>query len=510
MSEIVDEAASEKSPVEKVKEKPVDGWAYIPAEPDTVAAETSSPTAEPSTEMPSITSPFEFRNEEEAVQFSLARPRSFSESEIEPETQEDENMDSEPVSAALSSPLKQSASSHNSKFSLSALAQPFVLESSKLPQTQKSPQEQMSTPPKPRKVTGLGASRWAATPSPSPSPPPVHSARLSSPPIYPDTLPSPIQQPPAIKTEYESEPSNVKVSGSLDDSVGSTISVRDEISRPEDSRSVQSHDFALEQAPEHPRPRSDAGEDPVPSFEEIDAVMQHLDRNPELGVEREDSPVQSTPLVDMRLGANFRSDAPSPSPRRRSDQPEISNDAASAAAFGLGIGIHRLSTGKEEVSDWNDALSSIEEDKLQSRAQFFDGHVNDLVDGVLENRLGPLERTLQTIQHSIALMATRPRSKGEPRSLSTDAKESDADDEDDYDAFEGFSQYRSRSPEAKRDNRRNSRIRAAVAEGMAAYKDSVVPQKSEVDLSPYLLSLLNYVNNSNNRKKFRSRINRKK
>ena len=169
-------------------------------------------------------------------------------------------------------------------------------------------------------------------------------------------------------------------------------------------------------------------------------------------------------------------------------QHDLQDDTASAAAYGLGIGVHRLSTGKEEVSDWNDTLSATEEEKLQSRAQFFDGHVNDIVDGVLENRLGPLERTLQTIQHSIALMATRPQAKTR-RSMSTDAKESDADDEDDYNAFEGFSQYRSRSPEAKRGNRKTSRIRAAVAEGMAAYRDSVAQPQSQVDLSEILSEL---------------------
>ena len=479
LSEIVDKADSEKSFDETPKEKPVDGWSYIPAgEPEPTLHGTVSPLPEQSIEMPSQSSPFEFRNEDDAIKFSEARPRSFSESSVEPGKQEDAATDSEAVDAALSSPLKQSVSSPKSKYSLSALAEPFAFDSpqpSQATRSPRSPQYRLPTPPESRKVTGLGASRWAATPSPSPSPPLVHSSRLSSPPDYPE---------PVIKTEYESEADNVKVSGSLDDSAKSSISVQNEDPH-DDSRSVESHDFALEQALERPPSRpSEAAEDPVPSFEEIDAVMQHLDRNPELGIEREDTPFQSTPLVDMRLGANFRSDAPSPSPRRRADQQEARSDAASAAAFGLGIGVHRLTTGKEEVSDWNDTLSATEEDKLQSRVQFFDGHVNDLVDGILENRLGPVERTLQTIQHSLALMATRPQSKGR-RSLSTDAKESDADDEDDYNAFEGFSSYRSRSPEAKRSNRRTSRIRAAVAEGMAAYRESI-PQQPQVDLSQVL------------------------
>jgi hypothetical protein len=499
LSEIVDEEKSEKSP-EKPKEKPVDGWAYIPAEPELLKSRTPSHDVDKSVELPAVTSPYTFKNEQDAVDFSHARPRSPSGSEIDTGTQEDERLDSEPVSAALSSPLKQSVTSHKSKASLSALAEPFVFQPARMPESELDEQERAITPPKPRKVTGgLGASRWAATPSPPSSPPRSHPA-----PAWHSLETS----DPVIKQEYESEQSNVKVSGSLDESVRSPTSGREE-DRFESSRLGDTPEFGLEQSLQPPRVRSadlvpsfeevdteDAvpsseeipREDSVPSFEEIDAVMKHLDRNPELGIQREASPINSTPLVDMRLGANFRSDAPSPSPRRRSDQRPMHTDAASSAAYGLGIGIHRLETGKEEISDWNDALSTDQEDKLEARAQFFDSRVNNMVDGILENRLGPLERTLQTIQHSIALMATsRPRDKAGRRSLSTDAKESDADDEDDYDAFEGFSSYRSRSPEAKRGNRRASRIRTAVAEGMAAYRESVAPQEPpKVDLSQIL------------------------
>ena len=137
------------------------------------------------------------------------------------------------------------------------------------------------------------------------SSPPLHSAVPSYSYIRPETY---------LDVEHDSEPRDVKVSGSLDESAKSSISVKHE-DPLEDTRSVESHDFALEQSVERSRSPSIAtAEDPVPSFEEIDAVMQHLDRNPELGIEREASPLQSTPLVDMRLGPTFRSDAPSPSP----------------------------------------------------------------------------------------------------------------------------------------------------------------------------------------------------
>ena len=308
---------------------------------------------------------------------------------------------------------------------------------------------------------------------------------MSSPPSHPE---------PIFKDETDEEDlrRSVKVTEELSDDVEdaalSSPSGKEEGEATEETVLTRSPQFHLDEIPVAAADQSEGSEqedDMQPSFEEIDAVMKQFESNPDLGIERHDSPMGSTPLVDMRLASNLRSDAPSPSPRRNA-QREMLGDAASAAAYGLGLDIHRLNTGKEDVSDWNEEMSATEEDKLQSRAQFFDGHVNSLVDGILENRLGPLERTLQTIQHSIALMATRPQSKSR-RSTSTDKKDSDADDEDDYDASEGFSAYRSRSPESKR-NRRTSKIRAAVAEGMVAYRESM-PQQPAVDTSGIMAEL---------------------
>ena len=482
LSEIVDDADSENSLEfnDKAKEKPVDGWSYIPAgTPEPTEHGTVSPLPEQDIEMAVQTSPFTFQDEQDAIRFSEARPRSFSEGSFEHREQQDKVIESEGGRDALSTPRKSSVSSNKSSSPRSAIAEPFDYESYARAPATNSYRGQSLSPPGSRKLSSSGASRRAVTPGPSPSPPPRSSARLYSPPIH---------HQPFVKSEYESGIDNVKVSGSLDESTKSSMPIEDDQDPSPSTRSVESHDFALEHINERPRSQiSERAEDPVPSFEEIDAVMQHLDRNPELGIEREDTPFQSTPLVDMRPASNFRSDAPSPSPRRHPAQINVRNDEPSSASLGLGNGIHPLTTGKEEVSDWNDALSATEEEKLQSRAQFFDGHVNDLVDGILENRLGPFERTLLTIQHSISLMAKRPQLKA-TRSQSTEARESDADDEDDYNAFEGFSSYRSRSPEAKRSNRRASRIRAAVADGMAAYRESI-PQQPQVDLSRVLEEL---------------------
>ena len=141
LSEIVDDAESEKSFDDKPKEKPVDGWAYIPAgTPEPPAPGTRSPPPEQSSELPAPSSPFTFHDDQEAVMFSEARPRSYSQSSLELEKEEREVVDSEPVSASISSPLRQSASSNKSRFSMSPLAEPFVLDSPQPSHPIRSPQ----------------------------------------------------------------------------------------------------------------------------------------------------------------------------------------------------------------------------------------------------------------------------------------------------------------------------------------------------------------------------------
>ena len=250
-----------------------------------------------------------------------------------------------------------------------------------------------------------------------------------------------------------------------------------ELVETDDEQDAHSRSMSISATSDH------APVDAVPSYEEIDAVMKHLDENPELGVERAASPlILSTPLADLRLLPNVRSDAPSPSPRRAelADR-RFPDRSPQHSQHGLGIGVHKLTDGTETVSDWNGAMSPTQEDRLQSRAGFFDGHVNDLVDNILETRLGPLEETLKTIQHSLANLANRPRSRHGRRSMSTDNKESDADDEDEYENLEGYPDQRMRSPVSRRDNRPD-RIRQAVIEAMTSYRP-VSSESGRVDMS---------------------------
>lgn len=232
-----------------------------------------------------------------------------------------------------------------------------------------------------------------------------------------------------------------------------------------------------------------------PTFEEIDAVMRHLNET-----EMESAPVEadipkwhqpsptrriqipepdkSSP-IRLQPQNQMRSDAPSPSPARLHALPgetlsqrNFSREVDDPFVVGdFESPIHHLNaTHSAPASDWNDVLSESEEAKLQPRARFFDNHVNDLVGGLLDQRLDPLERTLETIQLSIEMMAARaPSSRWDRRSVS--GALSDADDEDDD---EDGPPRRSLSP---RRDKKMEKIRTIVNEALAAHQSR--PQTAE-------------------------------
>ncbi|KAK0633644.1 hypothetical protein B0T14DRAFT_575870 [Immersiella caudata] len=241
---------------------------------------------------------------------------------------------------------------------------------------------------------------------------------------------------------------------------------------------------------------SNAFENGEPSMADIDAIMLHLNKNPDMGVIKtvNSHVFQPSPTRQLDLAAvtnsspfhlppqsHFRSDAPSPSPRRYADlpiepsQPILSTELEdpfidppqSAQTFEGAV--HRLN-GSESLpaSDWDGAFSEDEQGKLEARVNFFDGHVNQLVGGLLAARLGPLEQTLESIKHGLAgLSRGTPSSRRERRSASAEIKESDADDEDD----EMPVPRRSMSP---RRDRRMEQIRAAVLDALATQQRNVL------------------------------------
>ena len=345
-----------------------------------------------------------------------------------------------------------SATLHQSKPSLSALAKPFeptfVTRLSSVPDSN-------DDLPKPRKAAGLEASRFAKSPSPPRSPmsgSPLEVVSQSegdvaradrgfvSPPVPEIAASSPVAQPQ------------------------SSIS---SISQPEGSINHADQEATLQ-----PQVSEQLGTS-VLSYEEIDAVMRQFENDPDLGIERLASPhVQSTPLSipQFEARANIRSDAPSPSPRKQVLDHVVKESPEPPF-------VNRLRQDRDgSASDWNDTMSLADDEKFRNQAPFFDAHVETLVGGILDNRIGPLETTLKSIQESVSLIATRPSSRRKRQSFTSETKESDADDEDDFDDLAAVAPYRSRSPDKRKNrNRVPDGIKIAVMEALAAHKIETMP-----------------------------------
>ncbi|XDG07890.1 hypothetical protein ABKA04_007505 [Annulohypoxylon sp. FPYF3050] len=330
-----------------------------------------------------------------------------------------------------------------------------------------------SPPPAPK---GLSASRFAATPSP-----PLKSAGLSA--SRYATTPSPVSDK---ASEFPAENNAEQAS---------------EVS--------ELHSFE----PLPVSPPSDAGAQPRGeathelTFEEIDAVMQHLNKkDPTNGVNRAvESPwrqrspehivptatITKSPPVHLPPHAPFRSDAPSPSPRqyltlpKQAGAPRPSTELEdpfvdppqSALSQTFDGSVHRLNVGDSlPESDWDDVFSASEQEKLEQRVQYFDGHVNDLVGSLLASRLDPLEKTLGNIHHVLGSLARRPpSSRRDVRSVSAEIQESDADDEDD----EGEAPLR-RSMSPRRD-KKLEQIRIAVMDALNQQQASRALQAAQFE-----------------------------
>lgn len=205
------------------------------------------------------------------------------------------------------------------------------------------------------------------------------------------------------------------------------------------------------------------------SYDEIDAVMKHLNKeDSDIGVERNagswqyKSPIKTSVghvndqdrLEQFPLTADVREDAPSPDPNRthESNPPLKDSDFPSTTLVGIreqntchspsymlsntssnhGFSVQRLNRSKDlPISDWDDALSSSDEIKFRSKINFFDHRINDLVGGVVQQRLQPLENVLVNIQDLLAASSSKPSVKRIWRSASAEVETSDADDEDD-------------------------------------------------------------------------------
>ena len=245
-----------------------------------------------------------------------------------------------------------------------------------------------------------------------------------------------------------------------------------------------------------------------PSFQEIDAVMKHLNEDSEAGVERlkttemDRSQAQShsrsatrSPLpvhrgssgTDDHLYALNQHKIPSSSPNRLQQPfqylPQRSYGSSESAAaelvarsaryspsykpakldsMALDSPVHRLNNSTHlPVSDWDDVISSTEEAKFQSRSKFFDHRINDLVGAVVREQLKPIEKNLSEMSNSVAQLIGRSSSRRNPRSASAEIMNSDADDEDDD---RNFTQPRAISPLKER---KYEKLKASLLESVA-------------------------------------------
>ena len=236
-----------------------------------------------------------------------------------------------------------------------------------------------------------------------------------------------------------------------------------------------------------------------PSFQEIDAVMQHFNvEGSDFGVEKdtqswsENSPeeVPATLQAPPEFHIPLRSDAPSPSPHRALLQPihrvgdsaSVSHDPFSDRAVAGYESPTPRADDDRHVSEW-DEFSTGDEEKILSRGRFFDSHVSTLIRDALSARLDPLSKDVQSIQDAITAMSTLRSTR--PASSRAAIDDSDADDEED-DEPEFHSRAWSRSP--MRD-RKLERIKIAVQEALANHRRPLSPVQQSIDLSRLLESV---------------------
>ncbi|PYH95947.1 hypothetical protein BO71DRAFT_449009 [Aspergillus ellipticus CBS 707.79] len=225
-----------------------------------------------------------------------------------------------------------------------------------------------------------------------------------------------------------------------------------------------------------------------PDDEEINAIMEQLNDDSDVGIERLSTPhprdrvpesVLHPSKEKRHIPADIRSEAPSPSPGRglmahALNLPKLDFDARSqftaSPSKGFASPVRQLVNQNDHISDWDDVISSGEDEKLANRSRFFDRRINDLVGSAIDERLTPLERALGVIQESVIAIAPGPRTKLE-WSASVDGDHSDADDEED--AYENAS-YSTRShlrQKEKLDKLKNVFLEVLASRDSAEEKD---------------------------------------
>ncbi|KAF4980358.1 hypothetical protein FZEAL_3619 [Fusarium zealandicum] len=410
----------------------------------TTAAPSAAPSETSAADQPANWKPFEFESKMDIQSFNDARP--FGEDSFEYGHKKNLSAAAQPFTPGVNSYGEATQTEdEEDEFGVSPVASPGPAR----PASGLSESRLTSGQPQPRTVSkglgasgfadppkGLAASRFAKSPSPEEKPlPPI--------PVEDDLMES-------VEHDSEAEPQ-------------------------------------LEATITNPA-RADG---PEPTFEEIDAVMDQFYDDPTMGVNKRlelskwqhGSPTRNLSIAAVANSSPYRlepdmdryaRDEASATPREyhtlpeSAAQPMLSTELEDPfvdppEALITPDNVGALDRESLPASDWEADFTEDEHDKLENRAQFFDGRVNEVVGTLLASRLEPLEKALFSIQQVLATRARRaPSSRRDMRSVSAELQQSDADDEDEEPVLR-----RSMSP---RRDRRLDQIRAAVVEGLAAHQ----------------------------------------
>ena len=170
-----------------------------------------------------------------------------------------------------------------------------------------------------------------------------------------------------------------------------------------------------------------------PTFQEIDAVMEDLNRSdPNLGmqstqameeyIDRPSSGIQESKAASDKLVFPIESQKMSRNllefeqPHRPTESP-----------------VHKLNKmSQAQISDWDDVLSPGEEHKFLPRAPFFDTRMKGLLDSIMQQQMEPFLKSVKDIDASVKAFASK-ESHAQSTAASREKTSSDADDEDEPD-----------------------------------------------------------------------------
>jgi hypothetical protein len=244
--------------------------------------------------------------------------------------------------------------------------------------------------------------------------------------------------------------------------------------------SVEDLDYAPSPEPQkhapYPIDDNEKARFPEPTFDEIDAVMQQLNDDDEFdNIQQEFASEIASPNASVIHHSPSRDDRD----RSISPLPTLSREQVKLRP----ANIHRLNRGEEiPLSEWSDDLSVDEASKLRTRSNFFDDRVDQIIGGVIDHRLAPLEKSLQMIHRAVSTIMTRETQPATKRAMSVD--DSDADDEDE--TIDERQPFRSAS---RAQERKASQIKAAVLEALASQRANGSGISSSSDIHNALMDM---------------------